>query len=206
MFHLFAIFSFLKMSLHWTQGDNAENPLLNVRVGKTACQTGRGSPGLALRPSVGPFPYPAANARQRGGMASARLAVQRGRPAGGVQVAQPDRAGGTPSLPERSFATRPRGRLFHDHADSWFASLKGTRSDQPEVLSAMRQDRDQCNRRIRARSRRCSPCNPTFRRPPGDPHGARLAIAVPVAQAVDDRTIRPVIALAGVDEMGELVM
>ena len=50
------------------------------------------------------------------------------------------------------------------------------------------------------------PCSTTFRRMPGDPRGARLAIAVPVAQAVDDRTIRPVIALAGVDEMGELVM
>ena len=50
------------------------------------------------------------------------------------------------------------------------------------------------------------PYSIAFRRTPGDPRGARLAIAVPVAQAVDDRTIRPVIAFAGVDEISELVM
>ena len=48
---------------------------LNVRAGETAFQSGRGRPGLALRPSAGPFPYPAANARQRGGMVSAAASI-----------------------------------------------------------------------------------------------------------------------------------
>ena len=49
-------------------------------------------------------------------MAAARLAVEREHTVCRVQVAQPDRARITPSLPERPFAARTSHRLFHGNA------------------------------------------------------------------------------------------
>ena len=41
---------------------------------------------------------------------------------------------------------------------------------------------------------------------PGAPGGRPSEISVPIAQPVDDRAVRPVVAPAGLDQMGELVM
>ena len=98
-------------------------------------------------------------------MAAARLAVECEHPGCGVQAAQPDRTRIAPSLSERPFAARPGRRLFHGNAPRDQAS---GRYPPPCTRTKLNETAG-----LGSAPGAVSPCNTTFRRPPGGPRGAR---------------------------------